>query len=101
MSDKKLPSDLSRSKISQEINLDELLTKSMKRVYDLIEKPLDRFSEIELNRRILEINVSRKEGRSKRVAQMFSFSLEVFDSVVGSIWFPLEFDPGRILLKGI
>lgn len=66
MSDKKLPSDLSRSKISQEINLDELLTKSMKRVYDLIEKPLDRFSEIELNRRILEINVSRKERKEQR-----------------------------------
>ncbi|XP_037924847.1 dystrophin, isoforms A/C/F/G/H isoform X5 [Hermetia illucens] len=61
MSDKKLPSDLSRSKISQEINLDELLTKSMKRVYDLIEKPLDRFSEIELNRRILEINDRRDD----------------------------------------
>lgn len=32
---------------------------------------------------------------------MLSFSLEVFDAVVGSTWFPLEFDSCRMLLKGI
>lgn len=32
---------------------------------------------------------------------MLSFSLEVFDAVVGSIWRPLEFDSCRILSKGV
>ena len=43
---------------NEEINIDELISKGCKRVYDLVQRPLDRMSENDLKRRILEINVS-------------------------------------------
>lgn len=41
----------------KDINFEELVSKGLKRVYDLIEKPVDRVSEDELMDRISEIKV--------------------------------------------
>lgn len=41
----------------KDINFEELVSKGLKRVYDLIEKPIDRLSEDELQMRISEIKV--------------------------------------------
>lgn len=43
----------------KDINFEELVSKGLKRVYDLIEKPVDRLSQEELQKRISEIKVSR------------------------------------------
>lgn len=59
--DKKFPADLLRSNsASKHVKLDDLVSKVSKRVYDLISKPVDRASEEELTKRILDIGVSRK-----------------------------------------
>lgn len=42
----------------KDINFEELVSKGLKRVYDLIEKPIDRLSQEELQKRISEIKVS-------------------------------------------
>ncbi|XP_055384433.1 dystrophin, isoforms A/C/F/G/H-like [Condylostylus longicornis] len=46
---------------NEEINIDELVAKGCKRIYDLIDKPLDRKSESDLKRRIFEINDRRDD----------------------------------------
>lgn len=59
--DKKFPADLLRSNsASKHVKLDDLVSKVSKRVYDLISKPVDRASEEELTKRILDIGVSKK-----------------------------------------
>lgn len=55
--DKKFPADLLRSP-PQSIVLNDLVKKVLKRVNDLVVKPVDLTVEDELNRRILEIGVS-------------------------------------------
>jgi hypothetical protein len=59
--DKKFPLDLLRSS-STPIKLEDLVTKVSKRVYDLIQKPVDLSSEEELTKRILDIGVSKKKN---------------------------------------
>lgn len=56
--DKKFPQDLLRSTQASSIKLDDLVTKVLKRVNDLISKPVDLSSEEELRKRILDIGVS-------------------------------------------
>lgn len=56
--DKKFPQDLLRSSPSSAIKLDDLVAKVLKRVNDLISKPVDLSSDEELRKRILDIGVS-------------------------------------------
>lgn len=56
--DKKFPVDLLRSSSTSSIKLEDLVTKVLKRVNDLISKPVDLSSDDELTKRILDIGVS-------------------------------------------
>lgn len=55
--DKKFPQDLLRSTSTSSIKLEDLVAKVLKRVNDLISKPLDVSSDDELTKRILDIGV--------------------------------------------
>lgn len=56
--DKKFPQDLLRSSSTSSIKLEDLVAKVLKRVNDLISKPVDLSSDEELRKRILDIGVS-------------------------------------------
>lgn len=56
--DKKFPVDLLRSSSTSSIKLEDLVTKVLKRVNDLVAKPVDLSSEDELTKTILDIGVS-------------------------------------------
>lgn len=56
--DKKFPLDLYRSPSTSSIKVEDLVAKALKRVNDLISKPVDFSSEDELAKRILNIGVS-------------------------------------------
>lgn len=56
--DKKFPADLLRSPSTSSIKLEDLVSKVLKRVNDLISKPVDLKSDEELTKRILDIGVS-------------------------------------------
>lgn len=62
----------------KDINFEELVSKGLKRVYDLIEKPIDRLSEDELQKRISEIKVGF-------LSLKFSILLGVFGFCVGEL----------------
>lgn len=57
--DKKFPVDLLRSTPTSAIKLEDLVSKVLKRVNDLIAKPIDLSSDDELTKRILDIGVSQ------------------------------------------
>lgn len=60
--DKKFPVDLLRSSSTSSIKLEDLVSKVLKRVNDLIAKPVDLSSEDELTKRILDIGVSVRQS---------------------------------------
>lgn len=57
--DKKFPVDLLQSSSTASIKLEDLVEKVLKRVKDLIAKPVDFSSEDDLTKRILDIGVSK------------------------------------------
>lgn len=57
--DKKFPVDLLRSSSTSSIKTEDLVAKVLKRVGDLVSKPVDLESEDEMTKRILDIGVSR------------------------------------------
>ncbi|CRK92206.1 CLUMA_CG005754, isoform A [Clunio marinus] len=59
--DKKFPLDLLRSSSASPIKLDDLVTKVLKRVKDLISKPADLSSEDDLTKRILDIGEKQED----------------------------------------
>lgn len=62
--DKKFPQDFMRSPSTSSVKLEDLVAKVLKRVNDLIAKPVDISSEEDLTKRILDIGVSNQEAQS-------------------------------------
>lgn len=63
--DKKFPQDFLRSPSTSSVKLEDLVAKVLKRVNDLVTKPVDVTSEEELTKRILDIGVSRHDAFEK------------------------------------
>lgn len=62
------------------VNLEELIFKGLKRVNDLIARPVDRKSVGDLEKRLSEINVSRS---NKRLGIVLKYNFEVYGTLYG------------------
>lgn len=74
--DKKFPVDLLQSSSTSSIKVEDLVAKVLKRVNDLISKPVDLSSDDELTKRILDIGVSKCFAFWLSIRRVFHFSIK-------------------------